>query len=1191
MNIRLLGFLRFFLPVAALILLGTYLFVDAQRQSRLAEIRATELLNVGLGAGMLDRRTQIILRDLQYLVSHNFGRAWSDNQQAGDLRHMNEDFVDFLRAKPVFDQIRWIDTAGQEIVRVDLKDGQPQVIPREQLQNKADRYYFTESIRLEPGQVYISPMDLNVEHGAIQLPHKPMLRLATPVADSKGNKQGILILNYLCDEMIAYLEAVTQNAADRMMVLNSDGYFLHAPDPADEWGFMFNDPTRSLASRFPSSWAKIGSEAHGQFVDEGGLWSFRAVYPQQADQRNADEIRRQSGEARSAAETTRRWTVASRLNPTQLSQLVERDEGKIYAFTLLLLTLSGTGVYALMRAGGRKRVAEQQFKVCFERATVGMAMTSIDKRWLAVNPALCRILGYPAAQLLHKTWDEVSVAEDIPNEAAQREPVLRGEREGYELEKRLIRADGQWVNTFISAQVIRQRNGSPDYFLVIVEDISQRVAAQKQKQKSLETLRRFIDNLPGIAYIKDNESRFLVANRQWREMIGVTPEVLIGQPTEVLFPGESGRKFVADDQRVLASGHAELIQESFNGRFYETVKFPIPHDDGPAELGGVTMDITERRQAEQMLELQARRATTLLLLPQKSVELDESAFLAFVLERVGELTASPFACMHAVSANEESVELLAGIDQPPRDKKTAAFGSVLLIAETGLWGNAVRLKQPVLVNAETTTEDTRGLPISDAIRLRLMTIPVVDGGRVRMTLGIAGKTTLYSDTDLETLQLLGNEIWRIVRQQRAERALRIANQVVNASPVICFRWAATEGWPVVFVSENITRWGYTPEDLHAGKPPFADMIHPDDLARVVQEVSSQTAAGLEGYEQEYRIVTRENQAIWVVDRTRVRRDATGKVLFYDGVLTDVSEGKAQQLALANNLSQQQELNKRLEEAHNQLLQSEKMASIGQLAAGIAHELNNTIGFVHSNLGTLDGYIRDLMDIIKAYDELATSEAASSPLFSKIKSMKEDRDFKYISDDIVQLLIESKDGLARVRKIVQDLKSFSHVSEQEWQWADLHQGLDSTLNIVWNELKYKCQVVKEYGDLPKVFCMISQLNQVFMNLLINAGHAIETKGTITLRTRCIGNDEVCIEVEDTGKGIAAEHIKRIFEPFFTTKPIGKGTGLGLSLSYGIVDKHHGRIEVDSTPGQGSRFRIIVPINPENAAANMVKDGVA
>ncbi|HSG21651.1 MAG TPA: ATP-binding protein, partial [Azonexus sp.] len=473
---------------------------------------------------------------------------------------------------------------------------------------------------------------------------------------------------------------------------------------------------------------------------------------------------------------------------------------------------------------------------------------------------------------------------------------------------------------------------------------------------------------------------------------------------------------------------------------------------------------------------------------------------------------------------------------------------------------------------------------------RLISIPVMEEGKVRMLTGVGNKAGLYTEKDVETVQLLGNEAWRIVRRQRAEKALQIANQVVSASPVVCFRWAASEGWPVVFVSENVRQWGYLPADLQSGNPPFAELVHPDDLPRVTEEVTTKTAAGCAGYEQEYRIVTPENRLIWVVDRTKVLRDADGKVLFYDGVLTDITDRKTQQLALARNLSDQRELNRRLEEAHNQLLQSEKMASIGQLAAGIAHELNNPIGFVHSNLGTLDGYVRDLMEIIAAY-ELLAGTAAENPLLGKIRVLYEERDFAYIRDDIAQLMHESKDGLGRVRRIVQDLKNFSHVSEQEWQWADLHEGLDSTLNIVWNELKYKCKVVKEYGELPKVHCMISQLNQVFMNLLVNASHAIETQGTVTLRTRCLGDNEVCIEVIDSGKGIAPEHLTRIFEPFFTTKPVGKGTGLGLSLSYGIINKHSGRIEVDSTLGQGTTFRVIIPINQEAGVADLSSEAFA
>jgi PAS domain S-box-containing protein len=295
------------------------------------------------------------------------------------------------------------------------------------------------------------------------------------------------------------------------------------------------------------------------------------------------------------------------------------------------------------------------------------------------------------------------------------------------------------------------------------------------------------------------------------------------------------------------------------------------------------------------------------------------------------------------------------------------------------------------------------------------------------------------------------------------------------------------------------------------------------------------------------------------------------------VVRDISRRKARDEELRQNLERQVQLNKKLEEAHNQLLQSEKLASIGQLAAGVAHELNNPIGFVHSNLGSLEGYLKDLFAIIDACEIVDPGGSAECPPLAAALRLMAEKDYTYIKTDIAALMLESRDGLSRVRKIVQDLKDFSRVGEAEWQWADLHKGLDSTLNIVWNELKYKCKVTKEYGELPEIHCLPSQLNQVFMNLLVNAGQAIVEHGEITIRTGRDG-DGVWVAVSDTGSGIPQENLNRIFEPFFTTKPVGKGTGLGLSLSYGIVVKHRGRIEVTSEVGKGTTFRVILPIDP-------------
>ena len=265
----------------------------------------------------------------------------------------------------------------------------------------------------------------------------------------------------------------------------------------------------------------------------------------------------------------------------------------------------------------------------------------------------------------------------------------------------------------------------------------------------------------------------------------------------------------------------------------------------------------------------------------------------------------------------------------------------------------------------------------------------------------------------------------------------------------------------------------------------------------------------------------------------------------------------------------------LKQMQNQLLQSEKLASLGQLSAGVAHEINNPIGFISSNMNSLSQYINEIFKLLGTYEE-AESQLQDSQLLINIQTIKEEVDINFIKGDIKDLILESEDGISRVKKIVQDLKNFCHVDDEEWQLSDIHNGIDSTLNIAQNEIKYKANVIKEYGDIPLVECILSQLNQVFMNLLVNAAHAIEEQGTITIRTGQDENNWVWIQISDTGKGIEEEHLKNIFDPFFTSKAIGEGTGLGLSLSYGIIQKHNGRIEVDTTVGKGSTFTVWIPL---------------
>ncbi|ALU90861.1 ATP-binding protein [Herbaspirillum rubrisubalbicans] len=400
--------------------------------------------------------------------------------------------------------------------------------------------------------------------------------------------------------------------------------------------------------------------------------------------------------------------------------------------------------------------------------------------------------------------------------------------------------------------------------------------------------------------------------------------------------------------------------------------------------------------------------------------------------------------------------------------------------------------------------------------------------------------------------------------------------IIGNTPAIIYSSVPSGDFRLTFVSENASRvLGYEPQEMLDDPNFWFNHIHPDDTANIFSSLAMLFVEDQKIYE--YRFRTRDGSYLWMHDTLRLIRDASGTPLEVIGLMTDITGRKQLEDALQCQAEEQRALIEQLKMAQAQLLQSEKLASIGQLAAGVAHEINNPIGFVNANLNTLGNYVATLLEGIKLYQCVAGGKLPSSVAQSELQSFEDRADLQFLSEDVTELLSESNEGLQRVKNIVQSLKDFSRTGESNWQMADLHRGLDSTLNIANNELKYKVNIVKQYGELPMVKCLASELNQVFMNLLVNAAQAISERGSVTIRTERHG-DRVAVSISDTGHGIAPEHINRIFEPFFTTKPVGSGTGLGLSLSYGIIKKHGGDIHVCSEPGQGTTFRIELPIDP-------------
>jgi signal transduction histidine kinase len=270
-----------------------------------------------------------------------------------------------------------------------------------------------------------------------------------------------------------------------------------------------------------------------------------------------------------------------------------------------------------------------------------------------------------------------------------------------------------------------------------------------------------------------------------------------------------------------------------------------------------------------------------------------------------------------------------------------------------------------------------------------------------------------------------------------------------------------------------------------------------------------------------------------------------------------------------------------EKAVVQLLNSEKMAAVGQLSAGIAHEINNPTGFVKSNLETLKNYLNDFLEagekLSSVFEINLKGQMPDQKLLQEIKNFLNEKDVDYLVKDIKELLKDCIEGTNRISKIVKDMKLFAHPGSDTAKPADINQCIDSTLNVIWNDIKYKASVIKKYSDLPEINCFPQKLNQVFMNILLNASQAIEEKGKIAIRTY-VKDKNIIIEIADTGKGIDPENLPKIFNPFFTTKPIGQGTGLGLNVAYNIIKLHNGTIKAKSEPGKGTVFVISLPLNP-------------
>lgn len=484
--------------------------------------------------------------------------------------------------------------------------------------------------------------------------------------------------------------------------------------------------------------------------------------------------------------------------------------------------------------------------------------------------------------------------------------------------------------------------------------------------------------------------------------------------------------------------------------------------------------------------------------------------------------------------------------------------------------------------------DETKLAMLSGLEEALMTILQVKGIVTKTKATIMEKDILLNNTDIQMWYMLNPAIYGSVNEAHANFFGKTCEEMIHAEIYSVFEMqVANEITEITLeafekkiqISKEITMVNFQNKErifLISWNPILGDN---DEVLHVICSAHDITDM-------------KKTQEVLTANRELAALNEKFMVLNSSLVLTNdklVDTNKELQKEIVERKLAEERLEKaytELKNAQAQMIQQEKMASIGQLSAGVAHEINNPMGFIISNLSSLKGYTgkiiaflkeqeETVLELAKVYGDEEGNEKITS-LFEKIRTTKRLQKIDYIMEDTKDLIQETQEGADRVKKIVQDLKGFARVTIDDIMMADINAGLESTINIIWNELKYKTKLEKDFGDIPLLKCNMGQLNQVFMNLLLNAAQAIDTHGEIHIKT-WEENGTILISIADTGCGIPSEVINRIFEPFFTTKEVGKGTGLGLSISYEIIKKHGGEITVESKTGEGTTFTVKIPVS--------------
>lgn len=812
-------------------------------------------------------------------------------------------------------------------------------------------------------------------------------------------------------------------------------------------------------------------------------------------------------------------------------------------FILLLRAQVRSKTAYLAKANESLSLANERFKRVIESKIVGIAITGSDGKVTQANDYFLKMVGCSSEEC---DRGEVNLRTSTPPEWRDRDD--RAVQQLHETgvcaayEKEFAGRNGDRTPVLLASSILP---GTEDETVAFLLDISERKQAEQALADEALRRRMLVEHSRDGIVVLDAQGKVFEANQRYADMLGYTldeVQELHVWDWEVAHPRETVQEMLdAVDE---SGDHYETRHRRKDGALID-----VEISSNGVNVGGrklifcVCRDITDRKRAEQeMAEHDAMLRTILQNVP---------IGIGQMRNRLLEWANDGFLSMTGYTAEE--IHGMSARELYPSDQEYERVGQILYS----------RLAQGLTSTVETTWVRKDGSTFDG-----LESMTAVEPGNVQGPCIIS--------------------VMDVSDRAQSEKALKESEQLYRllAENVTDVIWVADLNGTFKYFSPSVERQsGYTVEEALAN-PIFAT-LKPDSAERAKALLAEELARDYQPAVDRNRYRTLEVEELskdgsdkWVEIQASFLRDSEGRPKEILGVSRDITARKEAEAELQRSHLELTEALEQLRLHQRQLVMSEKMASLGQLAAGVAHEINNPIAFVKSNMGTLRDYMKVLNQLLDANQQLASSaevgdDKGVAAARQRIVNLEEQEDITFMLSDIDDLIGESIGGTERVRDIVQDLRKFAHAGKENAEQADINQIIKSSLRIAWNELKYKCDVKQNLGTLPALRCYPERLSQVFVNMFVNAAQAIEEHGELEVTTKA-HRDLVAIRISDTGCGIKPEDLPRLFDPFYTTKEVGQGTGLGLAISHTTIQNHGGTIEVKSRPGRGTTFIIKLPL---------------